>query len=1164
MRRMSTTLIAVVLLIGGASANAQDVRATITGVVSDPTGAAMAGTTVRVTSVDRGTVTEAVTNETGRYLVQFLNPGAYTLTAEKAGFKKFNRTGINLAAADHPAIDVQLELGQTTESITVAGDVSLLQTETSTRSSTIEAKLINDMPTAGRNLYQFQYTLPGVIKNSRYWGSMELYAFGNINGVSISGGRSGENETMIDGVSNTKMDRGVVYAPALNGTQEVTVQTNSYDAQYGRIGGGVTLVTTKSGTNDLHGQLFEFFKNDKLNANDWIANKNGEERTTMRNNTYGFEVDGPVRIPKVFDGRNRAFFMLSLEGLRERVTSGQLRTMPTADELAGDFSKLRNTSGNPIVIYDPLTTRLDSAGKYVRTPFASNRLPAARINSISNKVASLLPKPTSGGDGPDHINNYGNFSPARNGYDSWLGRMDLKLSRDHSVAFRYGQTPWENWSKVVWGTNAAEPSGEWPSQRISRTWGADWTWTMSPTMVLSLRAGLARYEGFGGNTFAQGYDPRQLGFSDSLVKQFTTLQFPRFNMGTYSEIGASTVTSYETHDNYSITPVMNWVKGRHIIKYGGDLRRYNRNQLQPGTASGSYDFSKGWTQADPTRGDSGSGNEFASFLLGYPSGGSVARNIDPAYRNHYYGLFIQDDFKLARNFTLNMGLRWDYETPLKERYNQMIRTFDRAVASPIAPQVKGLDLKGGLVYAGVNGVSPFAFEPKRMNFQPRVGFAWSVAPKTVLRGGYGLSRLGQSSFGPATGFSQPTSLIASTDGNLTPAVSLSDPYPATLFPNGLLKPIGNTQGLSTNLGQAVTGQYLDRPLPVSHQFSFGFQRELPFNSVIDASYVGNLTRQLPVNMGLNFIGGAELERLPVAQRAAYYNERVPNPMAGLLPNSSINGATVPRSQLLYAYPQYTQVTMTDVPVGQQHYHALQSRVTRRFANGFLVQGTYTWGKTLEQVSLLNSQDIVLSGLRSTKLEKRLGSYDIPHKFTIQGIYELPFGKGKPFLNTGSVVANQVFGGWTISAQYVVQTGFVIDFPNAGPLEARSAKLTDEERTANAAKAGRAYWDPSYDIWFDTSLFPKQAQAAFTQRNFPTRFPDVRAQGVRSAEISVYKQFTIHERVKWQVRADAYNAMNHPWFGQPQSVNVTASSFGRLNADMNNETRIIALVMKIIF
>ncbi|MBI5084740.1 MAG: TonB-dependent receptor [Acidobacteria bacterium] len=1161
MKRILSTLVFGALL--AVCSFAQDVRATISGTITDPSGAPMPGVQVKLASLDRGTVLEATSNEAGLYRIQFLLPGGYTMTVEKAGFKKFVRTGIVLAAADHPALDIKLDLGQTTESVTVTGDVSLLQTETSTRSATIEARAVEDIPTAGRNLYQFQYTLPGVIKTSRYMGSMELYAFGNINGVSIGGGRTGENETVIDGVANTKMDRGVVYAPALNGTQEVTVQTNSYDAQYGRLGGGVTVITTKSGTNDFHGQLFEFFKNDKLNANDWIANKYGEEKSPMRNNTFGFEVDGPVRIPKLFDGRNKAFFMLSLEGLREHIQSGQVKTMASADERTGNFSKTLNGSGQLVNIYDPLTTRLEG-GKYVRTPFAGNVIPSGRINPVSKNVTGYIPLPNAQGDGSAHINNYGNFSPAKNGYNSWLGRMDLKLSQKSSVAFRYGETPWINWSKVVWGTNAAEPSGEWPSQRISRNWGADWTYTLNPTMVFSLRAGLARYEGFGGNTFAAGFDPRQLGFSDALVKQFTTIQFPRFNMGTYTEVGASTVTSYETHDTWSVAPTMNWILGRHVIKYGGDFRRYNRNQLGPGAASGNYSFSKGWTQADPQRGDAVSGNEFASFLLGYPSGGSVDRNIDPAYRSHYYSLFVQDDYKLSRNLTVNLGLRWDYESPAKERFNRMVRAFDRNVASPIASQVKGLDLKGGVVYATGDGVSAMAFDPKRMNFQPRVGFAWKFAPKTVMRGGYGLNVLGQSVFGPATGYSQPTPLIASTDGNLTPAASLSDPFPASIYPNGLLKAIGNSQGLSTNLGQGVTAQYLDRPLPLSHQFSLGFQHELPAGMVVDLSYVGNLTRRLPVNLPLNFIPLNELEKLPVAQRAAYFTERIPNPMAGLLPNSGINTATVPRSQLLLAYPQYTGVTLQSVPIGTQDYHSIQVRLTRRFNNGIMYQAAFTRGKTLEAISVLNNQDINLASLTSTPLEKRIWDYDMPNKFTFIGIYELPFGKGRKLFSGANALANGIIGGWNLSGQWLIQSGFPMNFPNAAPLRSGSPKLSDSQRETIASNAGRSYWDVSYDKWFDTSYFPKQSQQAYTMRDFPTRFPDVRAQNANSVELSVYKQFTITERVKWQIRADAYNALNHPWFGQPQSVDVTNSRFGYLNADMNNETRIVSLIMKITF
>lgn len=1161
MKRILIFLAAAVLF--ACAAYAQDVRATISGTVSDPSGAAMAGVRIQLDSAERGTTVEATSNEAGVYRFQFLLPGSYSLTVEKAGFKKFVRSGVNLASADHPSIDITLELGQTSESVTVSGDVSLLQTESATRSATIESRAVEDIPTAGRNLYQFQYTLPGVIKSSRYMGSMELYAFGNINGVSISGGRSGENETMIDGVSNTKMDRGVVYAPALNGTQEVTVQTNSYDAQYGRMGGGVTIITTKAGTNDLHGQLFEFFKNDKLNSADWIANKNGEGRSPMRNNTFGFEVDGPVWIPKVFDGRNKMFFMLSLESLREHIASGQIRTMPQPQYKNGDFSGLRNGDGTPMTIYDPLTTTL-SGTRYVRTPFAGNIIPGARINPVAKNVAGLIPDPKTAGEDAFHSENYSNFSPATNGYNSWLGRMDVRPTQKSNVSFRYGETPWTNWSKVVWGTNAAEPSGEWPSQRISRNWGAEWTQMISPAMIFSLRAGLARYEGFSGNTFAAGYDPKQLGFPSSLVSQFTTLQFPRFNMGSYTEVGASTVTSYETNDNWSVTPMLNWIKNRHSIKVGGDFRRYNRNAIGPGAATGNYSFNKGWTQADPQRGDVASGDEFASFMLGYPASGYVDYNIDPAYRNQYYSLFIQDDFKISRTFTLNAGLRWDYESPAKERYNRMIREFDRTVASPIAAQVKGLDLKGGVVYAKGSGVEAMAFDPKRMNFQPRVGFAWTIAPRTVMRGGYGLSMLGQQVFGPSTGYSQQTPLVASTDGNLKPAASLSDPFPSSIYPNGLLKPIGSSQGLATNLGQAVTAQYLDRPLPYSQQFSLGFQFEMPFGMVADASYVGNLTSRLPINLPLNFIPLAELERLPVEQRAAYFTERVPNPMAGLLPNSGLNSATIPRQQLLYAYPQYTQVTLQSVPIGTQNYHGLQTRVTRRFAQGFMFQGTYTWGKTLEEIAPLNNQDIALSDLTATKLEKRLWEFDMPQKFTIQGIYELPFGKGKPLASGANGFVNSLIGGWNLSGQWLIQSGFLLPFPNAAPLRVGSAQWSDEQRAAVAAQAGRPYWDVSYDQWFDTSLFPKQAQAAYTLRNFPTRFPDVRAQNANSVELSIYKQFVFKERVRWQIRADAYNAFNHPWFGQQQSVDVTNARFGYLRADMNNETRIIALVMKIMF
>lgn len=1159
MLRRFVIVLSLVLTLLSASAFSQDFRGTIIGEVTDTAGAPIANAKVTVTSLARNSSAATTTNSIGRFTVESVPSGKYQLTIEHDGFKRFVYENIAINSADRIALNAALQIGDVTEIITVNDDASLLQTETASRIALVENRVLENIPTNGRNLYQLQYTLPGVIKNSTYWGSMELYAFGNVNGVSISGGRSGENETLIDGVSNTRPDRGVAYVPSLNGTQEFTLRSNTYDARFGRIGGGVTAITVKSGANQLHGQLFEFLKNDKLNANDWIANKFDDRRSPFKNNTFGFEVDGPVFLPKLFDGRNKAFFMLSLEGMRERGEDGNIRTLPTAQMLQGDFSNLRDSDGNLITIYDPATTRLVN-GSYVRDPFPNNKIPANRINPVAAKVASFYPKPNQPA-GPDNVDNYAIFQPQKNGYDSWLGKMDLRLGENHALAFRYGQTPWSDYANIVWGTNAAEPSGTSPATRVSRNWGWDWTYTINPATIFNLRGGLARYEGFSGNSFAGGFDPRELGFPSSLVSQFTALQFPRFQIGRYSELGATRVTDYEARDTYSAQPNLIITRGKHDLKTGVEFRLYNDNHLQPGAASGHYDFDSSWTQADPQRGDALSGDDFASFLLGLSTGGYIERNIDPAYQNHYYAVFAQDDWKLRHHLTLNLGLRWDYESPRTERFNRMVRGFAFDQPSPIASKVPGLNLKGGLVYAGSNGESRLAFEPDRNNFQPRIGIAWQFKSKWVLRGGYGLSYLGQSGNGSSAGYSRDTSLIASIDGGIRPAVTLSDPFPTSLYPNGLLQPIGNSLGLATDLGQAAYAQYLNRPLPYSHQFSFGVQRELPGGWLVEASYVGNLTRKLPVFLDLNFIPANVLNSIPVADRPAYLSAEVPNPMAGLLPGSGLNGATIPRQQLLFAYPQYAGVGISDVPIGSQRYDSLQVQATRRFSKGLAASVAYTISKTLEQVSLLNAQDVNLSDLTKTKLEKRLAEYDVPQKLAVVTSYELPFGRGKHFGNGMNKVFNGLVGGWNLNVQWVYQSGFPFDFPNAAPLAAGSAKLSGSERDKRS-ESGR--FDPSVDKWFDTSLFPNSEPVPYTLRNFPTRFPDMRSPNLNTWEISAFKQFVIKERIRWQIRADFQNAFNFPFFARLQSNDVTDQRFGQLRADITNETRRIVAVLKIIF
>ncbi len=838
----------------------------------------------------------------------------------------------------------------------------------------------------------------------------------------------------------------------------------------------------------------------------------------------------------------------------------------TAAQRGGDFSQLTDNQRRQIGIFDPLTNAANPAGGFIRQQFPGNVIPRARLNPVATNALGFFPAPNRVSEGPDGQNNYLFVNSSRNEYDQWLGKMDWMVSNKSRLSWRYGETPWTNFARVQWGTNAAEPSTEAPSTRISRNWGADWTYTLSPTMLFNLRGGLARYEGFSGNVFGRGFDPVSLGFPAATVRQYDVRQYPRFNFtgNNYSALGSTRTANYEAQDTWSAQPNMTWVRGRQTWKMGAELRKYNSNTHNPGSASGAFNFSRNWTQRNPLQADALSGNEVATFLTGAVTSGSVEKNIWPAYSNFYYALFFQNDWKLTNTITVNLGLRWDYESPIVERYNRQVRGFAFDQTSPLQSRVQGLQLRGGLLYAGTSGAERQAFIRDRNNWQPRIGVAWRFMPKWVMRGGYGLSYLGQNAAGPDTGFSQPSPMVVSTDGNLTPASFINDPYPSNLFPSGLLRPIGSSQGLATNLGLGVAAQYLNRALPYSQQFSFGLQRTIGNTWLIDSSYSGNLTSKLPVNLGLNFIPGGELTSRPVADRPAYFNGTVANPLAGLLPGTALNGATLPRSRLLNAYPHFDQVTITNVPIASQNYHSLQVRGTRRFANAVMAQFAYTWSKTLERANLLNAQDTVLSNLLDTKTEQRLQQWDIPHTFSGLVTWELPFGKGKPLFAGINKVGNGFIGGWNLNMQYMVRSGVPFDFPNAAPIAARSAKLTDEQRDAAARAGGGTKFNPFFDKYYDVSLFPRAAQAPFTLRDFPTRFPDVRSRYLQSWEISVYKEFPIRERIRWQIRADFQNAFNYAYFGQQISNNVTDPRFGQLNPAQNNDTRQAVAVMKILF
>ena len=1114
------------LLLAASTARAQELRASISGRVTDPTESATPHAKVVATNVETNVAKETETNDAGRYTILFLQPGRYTLTIGAAGFKRFVRENLVLGTSDKAAVDVTLQLGQLAENVTVTAEAPLLETETASRGSLVTTRQIADLPINGRNIYQLAWAAPGVIKASRSWGSVDNIGHGNASDVIINGGIRGQNESILDGVTNTQPNRNVNFMPPVEALAEMKVQTSNYDATYGRLGGGVVAITTKSGTNAFHGSLFETNRVSRFSANRWEANFVGASKVRGVSNNFGFQTDGPLYIPKLLNGRNRLFFMIAYNGTRSRSSGGDSAVIPDAAMRGGDFS------GVPLQIYDPLTTSREGSG-FARERFAGNRIPAHRINNVGAKVMEFVPLPNLAGRGFG-LENYVNFGGAKSGYDQFLGKLDYRVNEKNNLYFSYGRLPHQEFDDILFGTDSpAETSRENPLHRNYYRYVLDWTNALNASNVLNFRAGLARYTNTRGNPAAVGFDPRRLGFADALVSQFSFLHFPRFDMGRYTSVGSSIFLDYSTRDSYSYQFNLNRNQGRHQFKYGVEARLFNENAIAPGNASGYYTFNKGFTQRNPAQADAVSGDEFASFLLGYPADGSrIDITIDPAFRSQYYVAFVHDDFKIHRRVTVNLGFRWDYERPFSERYNRTVRGFAFDQPSPIANRVPGLNLRGGLLFAGSSGESRLAFNPDRNNFQPRLGVAVQLSPNWVIRGGYGLFYLGGLGSGgqPTTGFSAPTPVVSSVDGGNTPRVSLTN-----AFPEGLLRPQGSSQGLATRLGQDISFGYADSVLPYSHQYSLSIERILPGQFLVEASFSGNETRRFPLGVGLNFIPADQLGRPD-----SYYRERVPNPLAGLLPlNPSKNGATIVRQDLLVAYPQYTGVGMGGVPIGRNHYHSLQLRAVKRYSQGMTLNLAYTVSKILEELNLLNAQDFNLASFNASRLEKRLAEYDVPQKLAALWTYELPFAKGKRI------------GGWQANVDVTVQSGFPVNFPNAPNLEPRSARLSSSQRNLFRG--------------FDTTLFPSRPpNLTYARRNFPTRFPDVRLYPLKSVDFSLAKKTRLTERVELEIRSELYNAFNHPWFSEFNSrgTDVTRPEFGWYRLAQRNDARRIGLVARL--
>jgi len=1121
------------------AARAQEFRGTITGTVTDPQGGVVPNATVEIRNLDTNVVSTFRTNESGVYVAPLLIPGRYSVSATASGFKKAVREPVQLYVGARLQVDLTLEVGATTETITVTAEAELLETATASRGQLVDSAKVRDLPLLGRNPFLLAATTPGVY-SGLYTGKVASYGrpFDGAAAQMSMQGIGGRYEVLLDGVHNAPPERAnhtyVGFVPSPEAVQEFNVQTNIYDAQYGRTSGAIVNVALKSGTNAFHGSLFHYFRHDKLTANLFESNWANRPRAVYRWNQPGVQLDGPVWIPRLYDGRNRTFFMFSFEAIRNSNPNPYVGTVPTELQRQGDFSQTLQANGQPITIYDPLTTH-QVGGAWVRDPFPGNRIPGARIDPVAARLTQYWPRPNQPGTITGAFNYVASPNADTDSYNQYAVRLDQQVTENHKLMGRFVRNVRTQTKGDAAFPFPASPPGDFGYKHWRNNYGAALTWTavLSPRLVWDNRYGWVRHP-FGLKRPGDEFDPSALGFPPSLVAQLPRLTFPGVAVTDYATLTAAE-SQYTTTDTHSVTSTVNRVARTHSIKTGVEFRAMRYNLQMPISNFGTFNFTRAFTQRDALRAEAAAGNAFASFLLGYPASASVPYNIAPAYQALYWAGFIQDDWRLTSRLTLNLGVRWDYESPLSERYDRQNRGFDFNAKSPL--QVPGLDLRGGLLFTDKDHRLPFQRDLN--NVQPRVGVAYRLFGATVLRGGFGLTYMPSFDTGGNLGFSTSTAYVASTDGGLTPANRLSNPYPT-----GIIQPPGRSLGLATLLGQNISAGWFGREIPNAWQFSVSLQQQLPFRMVLDVSYAGNRTRDFGTSKNMNFV--------PVQYLALGSDllTQVPNPLAGMLPGSAYNGPTVPKQQLLRPYPHFGNVTISQWPYGRTSYNALEASLEKRLSAGLHFRTSYTWCKPMSATGYLNDQDPLERPARAQASQPN-------HLFVVSGGYALPF------FSRSRGATRYALGGWQTNFILRAMTGTLVSAPGGAFSSGVNPKLPK----------------PTMQRWFNTCtvlttgvrqncVSPTEPvawiqQPPFTLRTLSTTLPGIRTHVPVTLDFSLFKDFPVYERMKLQLRAEAFNLANTPGFGAP-NTSLTSPSFGQVTPQQANDPRIVQLALRLMF
>jgi Carboxypeptidase regulatory-like domain/TonB dependent receptor len=1144
---------------------AQDPRGKMLGLVTDASGGLVPGAKITATQIDMNTHLSALSNASGNYELPYLVPGPYQVVVTASGFKRYTRGPVEVRVGDSITVDIQLEVGAVTESVEVRAEAPLLETSSASVAQVMDRHDLSNLPMAEGNPSYLVYLAPGVqgtgISPSDTW---HPAAGQMLDAVSLAGTKA-MGEAMIDGMP-VMSRRQSPFNPPADMVREMRVNTVNYDASFGHVGGGAINMSMRAGTNALHGSADARIMPNPWQANDFFTNRRiydtstgpvTEEKkktlsTLRKYNAYDVTLGGPVLLPKVYNGRNRTFWMFGFQSFARVQRSTSTYTVPTPAERQGDFSQLLK-AGSIYQIYDPNTIAAAAGGRFSRQPFPGNIIPAARIDPLSQKYLASYNLPNAAGT----LNGTGNFlglSGNNNNFTQYNARVDETVSDKNRFFTRFNTHRLHLAQATPYATNASIDRHHSPT-----TFAIDDVHVFSPSLLLNMKYGFTRYF-FEDRPVAAGYDLTSLGFPAATVGQMNpdAIAFPVVNISGFNAIGKDWSANNRTTTYHTWSGTLNHTAGAHSMKTGGEYRLYYDSSDNLNGQVPSLAFAETWTRGPLDNSPVPPvGQGLASLLLGLPTGGSITLGPPNQGRSTFTGLFFQDDWKVSRKLTVNFGIRWEYEAAPTESLGRSVRGYDFATLNPVdsraraayaqspIPEVPVSSFRtvGGLTFTGLNGQPLGFWTTSKKNFAPRIGFAWQLLPKTVLRGGYGIfyDGIGVDVFQAVqTGFSRSTSVVPSQDDGLTFRGTIHNP-----FPDGIFKP--DPPSAIVSLGQGVSFFPSYRPNPYVQHFSLSLDRELPGRMVLSIMYLGSRSTRLSASQQFDPIPAAYLSTSPERDNNAinFLSAAVNNPFFGLpeFASSTLTARTVATSQLLRPYPQFTSIT-SPLPIGFSWYHSLEVRTEKRFSRGFKYTAAYTFAKNMEAVQYLNDTD--------ASLHHVISANDRPHRFVLSGIYEFPIGRGKRLGGNLHPVLNGIAGGWQAQGIFQAQTGPPLGFGNIifrGDIHDLS--LPRDQRSA--------------ERWFNTDAGFETApakQLASNIRAFPLRLSGVRAPGTNYWDLAAYKQFSAGERLKVQLRGTMEGAMNHPQFGVPNTA-PNNMLFGQITS-IQSEPRRVMVSLRLMF